>query len=183
MVDARRKITRSIKIPQSIHDLAFATWYKMEKPEYKYVAEALKTAGITPLPTSQTINYWHNHEDWDAHADILDGHIELAEDKEIIKQRQDIIKKMADVGREMVDMGMNYLKEHGIDNSADAIRAIGKGAELEDKLLGWAAYFAELSTSSNEDLDKKLKRFLTGDVIEATATDATESTDDTERPE
>ena len=89
---------------------------------------------------------------------------------------------MATVGQKLVDMGMSYLEKNGIENSADAIRAIGKGAELQDKLLGWAAYFAELSTATNEELEKKLKRFMGDEPIEATAIDAVES-DDTERPE
>jgi hypothetical protein len=59
---------------------------------------------------------------------------------------------------------MNYLKANGIDNSADAIRAIGKGAELQEKELGWAAIFAELANASQDDLDRKLRKFMTDEV-------------------
>ena len=183
MTDGRKALTKKIAFPEEVHQQAFALWYKLGRPEYKQVVQLMQEqAGGGKSPTLVTIKYWHKYEDWDMHADALDAGSEQAGDKEIIRQRQGIIQKMAAVGEELVDMGMNYLKEHGIENSADAIRAIGKGAELQDKLLGWAAYFAELSTASNEELEKKLKKFMGDEPIEATAINATDK-DDTERPE
>jgi hypothetical protein len=176
--------TKSRGFPQEVHQEAFALWYKLGRPEYKQIVAIMQEqAGEgNRVPTVFSIDVWHRHEDWDEKADALDGQAEQAGDIEIIKQRQGIIQKMADVGNELVEMGISYLREKGIESSADAIRAIGKGAELQDKLLGWAAYFAELSTATNEELDKKLKKFYTEEPIEATAVDATDQ-DDTERPE
>jgi hypothetical protein len=184
MADKRRAVTKSIAYPQEMHDQAFALWYKLGKPEYKQIADIMKEEAPEGVrsPSLRTIQEWRSIDDWEGHADALDGQVEQATDTEIIKQRQGIIQKMAGVGEELVDMGMTYLKENGLESSADAIRAIGKGAELQDKLLGWAAYFAELSTASNDELEKKLKKFMGEEPIEATAVDATNQ-DDTERPE
>jgi hypothetical protein len=182
MTDGRQRKTRADKIPQEVHEQAFALWYKLGKPEWKQLHEVMvKEIGAEKIPTVATLMTWFRTEAWQEHADVLDGNIEIAQDKEIIKQRQDIIKHLADVGKNLVDMGMDYLKTRGLENSADAIRAIGKGAELQDKLLGWAAVFAELSTASDEELDKKLKKYMTGDILEATAINA--EPDDTEKPE
>ena len=174
---------KAAAFPEELHQEAFAIWYKLEKPTLKQVASLLQEQrGEKASPTVRTLRLWQHDDSWDDHADALDAQSEQAGDMEIIRQRQGIIQKMATVGAELVDMGMGYLKEHGIENSADAIRAIGKGAELQDKLLGWAAYFAELSTATNEELEKKLKHFMGEEPIEATVVDASEQ-DDTERPE
>jgi hypothetical protein len=182
MTDQSRAKTKSIAFSPEQHQEAFALWYKCGKPEYKEMLTILKEQW-GQAPALPTLYVWHRQDDWDGHADALDGLSEQAGDIEIIKQRQDIIAGMADVGQKLVKMGMDYLDEKGLDNSADAIRAIGKGAELQDKLLGWAAYFAELSTATNEELEKKLKRFMGDEPIEATAIDVTTEQDDTERPE
>jgi hypothetical protein len=184
MTDGRKRRTRDARYNQEVHEQAFALWYKAGKPTYRELRQMLVDLyGDGRVPTAPSIMNWRTEDHWDEHADALDGQIEVVQDKEIIQQRQDIIKHMADVGKELVDMGMDYLKKEGIENSADAIRAIGKGMELQDKLLGWAAVFAKLSAASDEDLDKELKKYMTGEVLEATATDADEPTNDTERPE
>lgn len=184
MTDGRKRATRVAKIPQEVHEQAFALWFKLDHPQWKQLHEVMTSElGIDRVPRLSTLMTWYRTEAWEERADALSGQIEVSQDKEIIKQREGIIKKLAKVGEELVTMGMDYLKTQGIENSADAIRAISKGAELQDKLLGWAAVFAELSTASNDDLDRKLKKYMTGDVLEATAINADESTDDTERPE
>ena len=184
MTDKRAATTKRLAFSQEVHQQAFALWYKLGRPEYKQVVQIMQEEAGEGVrsPTIHSIMIWHKSEDWDGHADALDGQAEQAGDLVIIKQRQDIIERMANVGADLVDMGMNYLNKNGIESSADAIRAIGKGAELQDKLLGWAAYFAELSTATNEELEKKLKKFMSEEPIEATAVDATEQ-NDTERPE
>lgn len=184
MTDARKRITREIKLPDEIHDSAFALWYKLGKPTYKNLAEVMKTEfRLDKTPTSGTLRVWSQTEDWDARADDMDGKIQLSTDKIIIKQRQDIIKKLAQVGNELVEMGLAYLKENGIENSADAIRAIGKGAELEDKLLGWAAYYAEISKGSEADLDRELAKFMTPDIPNGEIIEAIVKDEEPERPE
>jgi hypothetical protein len=180
MTDGRKAKTQALKMHESVHDQAFYLWYKMGKPGYAAVRKAMTDAGVVRIPTTTTLGSWCKNDAWDMRADALDGQIEMSQDGEIIKQRQDIIKHMADVGKDLVDMGMKYLQVNGLENSADAIRAIGKGAELQDKLLGWAAVFAELSTAKDDDLDRMLKKYMTGDVLEAQAIDATEPTDDKE---
>ena len=183
MTDSRKHITRASSFSQEIHQEAFAIWYKLERPPLKQIVKLLKEQSKDGrAPTTTTLQWWHKEDSWDDHADMLDAEAEQAGDMEIIKQRQGIIQKMATVGADLVDMGMDYLKKNGIENSADAIRAIGKGAELQDKLLGWAAYFAELSTATNEELEKKLKHFMGEEPIEATAINASEQ-DDSNRSE
>jgi hypothetical protein len=184
MTDARQRITKKIVFPDSMHDSAFALWYKLGKPMYKDLAEVIKTElHVERAPLAQTLRAWKETEDWEARADDMDGKIQLSTDKIIIKQRQDIIKKLANVGNELVEMGMSFLKNNGIENSADAIRAIGKGAELEDKLLGWAAYYAEISKGSEADLDRELAKFMTPDIPNGEIIEATVKDEEPERPE
>lgn len=182
MTDGRRITTKKLGYSTEVHEKAFYLWYKF-RPEMKQLVIMLREdlGEEARVPSFGVLRTWKMVEDWEGHADALDGQAEQAGDIEIIHQRQQIIQRMASVGQELVDMGMKYLKDNGIENSADAIRAIGKGAELQDKLLGWAAYYAELANATNADLDNKLKKFMTQEnIIETTATDdTTEPTDDT----
>jgi hypothetical protein len=184
MSDKSNARIKKLAFSQEVHQQAFALWYKLGRPEYQQVVNVMQEEAGEGVrtPGLRTIILWHKQEDWEEHADALDGQADQAGDLIIIKQRQDIIQRMASVGQELVDLGVDYLRDKGIENSADAIRAIGKGAELQDKLLGWAAYFAELSTATNEELEKKLKKFTGEEPIEVTVVDATEQ-NDTERPE
>ena len=184
MTDGRKRATREAGFAKEIHDQAFALWYKLGRPPYKDVIAIMQTElHMDRLPKPATLIYWNNQEGWDERADDMDGKIQLSTDKVIIKQRQDIIKKLADVGNELVEMGMAYLRKEGIENSADAIRAIGKGAELEDKLLGWAAYYAEISKGSEADLDRELAKFMTNDTPIDSVIDGTIKDEEPERPE
>jgi hypothetical protein len=171
MTDKRKQISREQAFPQETHDQAFYLWYKMGKPEYSILEKAMKEKD-GKSPGIGTLQHWKNLDSWDEHADALDGIADNSMDKEIIKQRAELIRKQADIGKELIDMGMNYLQNEGLDNSADAIRAIGKGAELQEKELGWAAVFAELANATEDDLNRKLKKFMTDDVIEGTTIDA-----------
>jgi hypothetical protein len=183
MTDGRRALTQRVSYSQEFHQKAFALWYKCGRPPYKDLRQMLIDSGEPNVPPVHTFNMWHGIDNWDAHADALDGQAEAAGDKEIIKQRAQIIREGANVGKELVDMGMDYLRKQGIENSADAIRAIGKGMELEEKLLGWAAVFQRVSEANDTELNQMIRKYMTGDIIEATASDATEQPDDTERPE
>jgi hypothetical protein len=184
MTDGRRKVTKAVGYSVEIHQKAFAFWYKF-RPEMKQLVTMLQEdlgEGVR-VPGFGVLRTWKMVEDWEGHADALDGQAEQAGDKEIILQRAQIIRDGAEVGKELVKMGMDYLKKEGIENSADAIRAIGKGMELEEKLLGWAAVFQRVSEANDQELNQMIKKYMTGEIIEATATDATEQSDDTERPE
>lgn len=184
MTDGRKRVTQAVSFSEEIHDSTFALWYKLGKPTNKQLIELMKTElHMERVPKVQTIAYWKTTDEWDTRADELDGKIQLSTDKVIIKQRQDIIKKLADVGNELVEMGMTYLRKEGIENSADAIRAIGKGAELEDKLLGWAAYYAEISKGSEADLDRELAKFMTADIPNGEVIEGTVKDEESERPE
>jgi hypothetical protein len=112
-----------------------------------------------------TLQKWKNLDNWEQHADTLDGISDNAMDKEVIQQRAALIRKQADIGTELIDLGMGYLKEHGIDTSADAIRAIAKGTELQEKQLGWAIVFTELANASDDELEKRMKKLMTDEVV------------------
>ena len=185
MTDGRRALTHAVSYPQEFHQKAFALWYKCGRPPYKQLRQMMVDSGEENVPPVHTFNMWHGIDRWDEHADALDGEAEAAVDKEIILQRAQIIRDGANVGKELVDMGMDYLRAEGkgIDNSADAIRAVAKGMELQEKLLGWAAVFQRVSQANDSELNQMIKKYMTGEVIEATATDATEQPDDSERPE
>jgi hypothetical protein len=184
MTDKRKQITAELGYGQELHDQAFYLWYKLNKPGNIALAKLMKEKFGT-VPSVVTLNKWKSLDNWEQHADTLDGISDNAMDKEVIQQRAALIRRQAEVGNDLIKMGMEYLTEHGIDNSADAIRAIGKGAELQEKELGWAAIFAELANASQEDLDRKLKKFMTDDVVEGTLINASidEPEDKTESDE
>jgi hypothetical protein len=167
-----RQITTAAGYGQEVRDQAFYLWYKLNKPEYAVVAKLMKEK-LGVAPATQTLQVWKTEDNWEQHADTLDGVSDNAMDKEVIQQRAALIRKQAEVGNDLIKMGMDYLEKNGLDSSADAIRAIGKGAELQEKELGWAAIFAELANASQDDLDRKLKKFMTDDVVvEGTLVDA-----------
>ena len=183
MTDGRKSLTKALAFSTEFHQKAFAIWYKCNRPTYKQLRQIMLDSGEERVPPYHTFAMWHGIDSWDEHADALDAQAEQAGDKEIIQQRAEIIREGANVGKELVDMGMEFLRKEGIENSADAIRAIGKGMELEEKLLGWAAVFKRVSEADDAELSRMIKKYMTGEIIEATATDATEQPDDTERPE
>jgi hypothetical protein len=163
VTDKVKQMTAERDYGQEVHEQAFYLWFKLNKPDMKVVAKALGQM-MGKVPSIHTLTFWKRVDNWDEHADTLEGVADNAMDKIVVQQRAELIKRQADVGQELIDMGMGYLKEHGIDNSADAIRAIGKGAELQEKELGWAAIFAELANASQDDLDRKLRKFMTDEV-------------------
>ena len=176
MVDKRRAITSSIAYPQEMHDQAFALWYKSgRKFTYKEIRKLLGQENER-VPSASSLDFWKEIDHWEEHADELDAQVDNSMDKEIVAQRAEVIKRQADIGAEMIDMGMGYLRDKGIDTSADAIRAIAKGAELQEKQLGWAIVFTELAKASDDDLEKKLRKLMTDEVIiEGTVAQSDES--------
>ena len=93
MTDKRAATTKRLAFSQEVHQQAFALWYKLGRPEYKQVVQIMQEEAGEGVrsPTIHSIMIWHKSEDWEEHADALDGQAEQAGDLVIIKQRQDII--------------------------------------------------------------------------------------------
>jgi hypothetical protein len=152
--------------PDGMRQAAFGIWFKTERNWQDLPRLLQETFKLDKAPAPRTLRQWAVKDAWAEHADALEGQMDQAGDGEIIEQRKSLIAQMAQVGQEMVNMGMAYLREKGIESSADAIRAVGRGTELMDKQLGWAAYFSELANANEDKLDRELRRFMTGEVLE-----------------
>lgn len=129
-------------------------------------------------PTRESVIKWKDSRGWVERADALDAEISVRKDQEIIDLRMEMFKKHAEIGGQLVEKGLSYLQEHGVENSASAIRAIDLGLTTERISTGLAEVYVKISKMSDEALTKELQKLIGGgtkdeDTIDAEITDET----------
>lgn len=156
-------------------DVAFGVWYKNGRPSPDSLSRLLRDdQGNSPQPT--TLRRWMEEGYWHERAELVDLKAAQQFDNELATQRMEMMSRQAQLAQELQVMGMEYLRKNGIDNVANAIKAMSLGFEQEQKSRGVGSV-AKIMISSDEEIKKKLSEFvarLTPESIEAEINDVEE---------
>ena len=114
-------------------------------------------------PSPITLNSWITQYGWIERADALDGEVSIALDNEIINRRAQMFKEHADIGAELLNKGRAYLKSNAFEDSADAIRAIDLGVNIQRISVGQEQAWMKISKMTDSQVQKEFER-LTGKI-------------------
>ena len=164
--------------------VAFQIWYSNSRPSPSKLLEMLPEDEMHRKPDVGVVGRWISA--WGEDADRLDIEVKRVTDIDLVGQRAEMLKKQANSGKALHDMGMTYLKEHGFDKAADALRAVVEGVRVERESRGLGEALDRIFKMDDEALRKELVHLLQrdsgtvvdGDILETT--DASDIDDTTE---
>lgn len=130
------------------HKKIFEEWYKNNRDTDKTV-ETLGTVSRMTIYRYISEFAWHNRADKrDAEAAIIAGRIAEQTQAQILIDHQE-------GAREIKGLALKALKEMAMDKYSDAVSAYFKAVELERKSVGLPEHILEISTLSDDDLDRR----------------------------
>ncbi len=134
------------------HRSAFTCWYDFDR-HFKRTADALEVS-------EKTVYEWANDFNWRVKADELDAARERDSHKAAVRRQKALLEKQIKAGDLLRLRGMEYLSTTKISRTADAIKAITTGIELERQAEGLPSYLLDLTMKSDEDLYAEKQRLL-----------------------
>lgn len=154
---------------------AYMVWYNAGKPSYERLLKFLDpdpASGVKPSP--ETMRQWVL-EIFIPLALELDDQVTDTVNKVLLNQRIEMLDRHAVIAKELQDMAMDYLREHGLGNSKNALVALINSVKMEhDARIVPTDILAKLSDMSDEKLLGVFTDMLnSGDIIDISAnTDA-----------
>jgi hypothetical protein len=114
--------------------------------------------------SSALIQRWSSVYNWVERAAAWDDHVDTQARKKVerdaIKRKADMLTRHALTGKVMQQKGVNYLNEHGIDKSSDAISSIKTGIDIERKSEGLPEWIFEVVNADDNELAREYSRIL-----------------------
>lgn len=144
----------------------FQEWYNLGKPgSGKFRNILIQEKNYDPMlgdiPTGNLITKWIR-EEWSEYAIELDEQAMNTLEQEIIADKVEMLKRHADIGKKMQEMSMEYLNEHGVGSSRNAIQLLVSGMEIERISVGTPKIASKYVNMSDQQLLDELKRVVTG---------------------
>lgn len=134
------------------HRQAFKIWYENNRD----VAKTFENLPLKGRPESHyTLYNWIAYWGWHERADALDAEVERKLNAEAVQRKVEMLKRHAVLGKQMQGKGAEYLKNHGVDNSASAIQAVKTGIDVERKAEGMPDWVAAILGADDDDLLKQ----------------------------
>lgn len=165
-------------------DACFYAIYQAGFPNRKKWVECIPLAPDGRKPNLATLKQWAENYGWVERADALNAELSKQLDDKVVKERAEAIKHTLEVVKDTMKMGHEYIKEHGFDTAASAVRAIGMGADMIARYAGTAELLLSVPTMSDKQLTKEMLRLLgkneNEEVIDIEAEDDEEDADSPE---
>jgi hypothetical protein len=111
----------------------------------------------------------------------MDVEVARQNDEKAIQQKIDMLRRHAEVSMALIERGEAYLKEHGVQKAADAIRAIALGMERESLSRGFRIALDDMGKKSDEELVRLVEQRMglangvSDDAIDGESTDVTDA--------
>ena len=103
---------------------------------------------------------WHKDRGWNLRADALDAEVSIEKDKLVIDRRIKMWEEQERVATQLVEKGMTYLDETGIQNSANALRAVDLGLTTQRVSTGMAEMVTKITKMSDQQITAELQKLL-----------------------
>lgn len=163
-------MTTTQAFPEVYIEEVFYKWYEGGRNITNEFLNSLPPCSDGRIPSKYTVESWQKGRGWSMRADALDAETSLEIDKLVIDRRVEMWKKQEEVATQLVDKGMKYLEDEGVQNSANAIRAVGLGLETQRVSTGMAEMVTKISKMSDSQITAELQKLLGGkksDIIDA----------------
>jgi hypothetical protein len=133
-------------------EACFLAWFQNGCPKGKQIVDCLPSDEHGRKPHEKAINEWMNTYDWYARADVLNSEVSKRIEIQAVEDKVKMLQKQAESGEKLQEMGMSFLDKVGFDKSADALRAIIQGAELERASKGLPSALIKISEMEDSKL-------------------------------
>lgn len=133
-------------------EACFLAWFQNGCPKGKQILECLPSDEHGRKPHISHINEWMTMYDWYARADVLNSEVSRRIEIQAVEDKVKMLQKQAESGEKLQQMGMDYLDTAGFDKSADALRAVIQGAELERASKGLPSALIKISEMEDSKL-------------------------------
>jgi hypothetical protein len=141
-------------------EACFLIWYKNGRPSLRKLAPILPIASVGKRATEWALRAWYKKDEWKKRADGMDSEVSREMNKEAIEEKILMLKRHADAAGRLVKLGLDYLDNHNIDKSADAIRAISVGIEQERAARGMPIALNEMEKWTTDQLVSYIEKQL-----------------------
>lgn len=109
--------------------------------------------------SEQLIRRWSYTYNWVARAAAYDEYIDQqarkVAEREAIKRKADMLQRHAIAGRLLQRKGAEYINQHGMEKSSDAINAIQKGVAMERAAEGLPEYLMEIVNADDDEIARQ----------------------------
>lgn len=107
---------------------------------------------------------WSSDYNWVSRAAVYDDYVDAQARKKFeadaIKRKADMLRRHALSGKVLQQKGIDYLSQHGVDKSTDAIAAVRVGVEMERKSEGLPEYLMAVVEASDDELQRQYNALL-----------------------
>ena len=145
-------------------EACFLIWYKNGCPSLRKLAPIIPISSVGGRATEWALRAWYKKDEWKKRADGMDAEVSREINKEAIEEKILMLKRHADAAGRLVRLGLDYLDNHGIDKSADAIRAIAVGVEQERAARGMPIALNEMEKWTTEQLVGYIEKQLSNET-------------------
>jgi len=144
----------------------FILWYNSGKPSPGDLKLFIKEPD--PLTnrffTESQLKHLINSE-FRALADYFDNEVAKALETKLVSEKVEMLREHAELGKNIAKMGMDYLEEHGIGGSRNALNAIIQGLKIERESRGTPIELAKIAKMSDDQIIEELKDLVEGSEI------------------
>lgn len=154
------KLLGTTSYTESYREACFLAWFQNGCPKGKQIADVLPSDEHGRKPHLAQINEWMVMYDWHARADVLNTEVAKRIEIQAVEDKVKMLQKQAESGEKLQEMGMKYLETAGFEKSADALRAVIQGAELERASKGLPSALIKISEMDDSKLGDTISQLL-----------------------
>lgn len=160
-------------ISEEYWERAFQIWYVSGRPSAENLRDKLPDLPEGGQTTAITIRTAMERYGWHERADGMDAMAVQKVENDLIDARADMFRKQAEESRKVANMAMDYLSNNGFENAGQAVTALFKALEREERVRGMGDMLIKISKMTPDQLQSAAQRLLKrkndaidGEVIE-----------------
>lgn len=185
----KTKDIRLIPYTDAYRDTCFLIWYRNGRPRGNNLMGIFPPDDLGRVPPMEHFWKWIKEYGWNERADVLDAEVAKRIELQAVEERVEMLERQAQYGKTLQEKGMAVLEESGFQKSADALRAIFGGADLERASRGLSTALIKVSEMDDATLQDTLKKLMSkasetelAELIDGEVTEIKEEKDATEEP-
>jgi hypothetical protein len=120
----------------------------------------LRNGEMQRKPESHLLSIWRGKFKWPERADDLDVKARRELETIIVEKRVEMFQEHAETARKLIKAGLDYLEDHAIDSSSDAIKAIVAGLRIEKESVGVPQALIRVGEMSDKQLTSVIGNLL-----------------------
>jgi hypothetical protein len=141
---------------ETYREAVFTIWYSKGKPNTKVLSNIIEPDPILcTKPSSPVLYSWIKK--FREKAALLDTRVEEENNNRLVADKIAMLERHAAVGKKMQELGLNYLEEHDVGGSRNAITLIVEGLRIERESVGAPRIAQRVMDMSDEELVQELR--------------------------